>query len=125
MRSHGTAAHLVARAELPGPPLEVPPLRASVPHPHSALVRSAVRAAWLLMARVVFLGGAMDGLEMDIPLEVMEFRFAKYDDKPAAELEREMREGYANRALKTTFVAYRKTPKVTNGRRVYSLVTRD
>jgi len=77
------------------------------------------------MARVVFLGGGMDGLEMDIPLEVAEFRFAKYDDKPLDELEQEMREGYANRALKTTYVAYRKTGRTINGRRVYSLVVRE
>ena len=100
--------------------MALPAVRAAVPHSYLADVCAADGVP---VVAVVFLGGGMDGLEMDIPMQVAEFRFAKYDDKPIAELEQEMREGHADRALKTTYVAYRRTPRVLRGRRVYSLVT--
>jgi hypothetical protein len=118
----GLPARLVTGAALPGSPLALPSLRPSVQDSHLADVRTADGVS---VVAVVFLGGGMDGLEMDIPLMVAEFRFAKYDDKPVAELEQEMRDGQADRALKTTYVAYRRTRRVIRGRQVYSLVTRD
>jgi hypothetical protein len=113
---------VVSGAALPRSPLALPPLWAAVSYPHLAGVRAS---DGLPLVAVVFLGGGMDGLEMDVPLNVHEFRFAKYDDKPVAELEQEMRDGQADRALKTTYVAYRRTRRVIRGRQVYSLVTRD
>lgn len=66
------------------------------------------------MVKVVFLGGPQDGMEMDIPANVQEFRIARHNPAPVAPL-------VPTTPLQQTYVAYRRTRRVLpDGRIVYA-----
>jgi hypothetical protein len=74
---------------------------------------------------VVFLGGPVDGMEKVLANDPIEIRFPQMPRMPLLEWFQRGRPPTTEelqQALPLTYVAYRKTRRVLNGRRVYSLV---
>jgi hypothetical protein len=77
-----------------------------------------------IMVSAVFLGGPHDGLEMEIPDEYAEYRFAQLREPQRVPPMRA--DPFAPTSVEESYpyVSYKKTRRVLRGRLVYSLVVK-